>query len=87
MDREAIITSVKKTNRIVNVEEGWPQHGVGAEIAAVLMESSAFDYLDAPFERVTGVDIPMPYSLPLERAAVPQVEQIVKAALKVCYRK
>lgn len=62
LDRPAIVESVKKTNRIVNVEEGWPQHGVGAEIAALLMESEAFDYLDAPMERVCGTDIPMPYA-------------------------
>jgi|TARA_B110000285_G_C15046647_1_gene574674 pyruvate dehydrogenase E1 component beta subunit len=62
LDRETIIGSVKKTNRIINVEEGWPQHGVGAEIAALLMETEAFDYLDAPMERVAGVDVPMPYS-------------------------
>jgi pyruvate dehydrogenase E1 component beta subunit len=51
-----------KTNRIVNVEEGWPQHGIGAEIAGLIMESEAFDYLDAPLERVCGADVPMPYS-------------------------
>jgi pyruvate dehydrogenase E1 component beta subunit len=51
-----------KTHHIINVEEGWPQHGVGAEIAGVIMESEAFDYLDAPMERITGVDIPMPYA-------------------------
>lgn len=62
LDRPTIIESVKKTNRIVNVEEGWPQHGVGSEIAALLMESDAFDYLDAPMERVCGADVPMPYS-------------------------
>ena len=62
LDRPAIIQSVKKTNRIVSVEEGWPQHGVGAEIAALLMESDAFDHLDAPMERVCGADVPMPYS-------------------------
>jgi len=62
LDRPAVIESVKKTNRIVSVEEGWPQHGVGAEIAALLMESEAFDFLDAPMERVAGADIPMPYS-------------------------
>lgn len=62
LDRPTIIASVKKTNRIVNVEEGWPQHGIGAEIAALLMESEAFDYLDAPMERVCGADVPMPYS-------------------------
>ena len=71
LDRPTIISSVKKTNRIVNVEEGWPQHGVGAEIAALLMESEAFDYLDAPMERVAGADVPMPYSQSIERLAVP----------------
>ena len=71
LDRPCIIESVKKTNRIVNVEEGWPQHGIGAEIAALLMESEAFDYLDAPMERVCGADVPMPYSQSIERLAVP----------------
>jgi pyruvate dehydrogenase E1 component beta subunit len=71
LDRKTIIASVKKTNRIVNCEEGWPQHGVGAEIAALLMESEAFDYLDAPMERVCGADVPMPYSQSIERLAVP----------------
>jgi len=71
MDRNAIISSVKKTNRIVSVEEGWPQSGVGAEIAGVIMESDAFDYLDAPLSRVTGADIPMPYSISIEQLAVP----------------
>lgn len=87
LDRKTIIGSVKKTNRILSVEEGWPQCGIGAEIAAVIMESDAFDYLDAPLERVTGADIPMPYSISIERLAVPQVENIVSAALKTCYRK
>jgi pyruvate dehydrogenase E1 component beta subunit len=71
LDRETIVASVKKTNRIVNVEEGWPQHGIGSEIAAILMETEAFDYLDAPMERVTGADVPMPYSISIERLAVP----------------
>lgn len=71
LDRKTIIASVKKTNRIVSVEEGWPQHGIGAEIAALLMETDAFDYLDAPMERVTGVDIPMPYAYTIENLAVP----------------
>jgi pyruvate dehydrogenase E1 component beta subunit len=86
LDRTTIIDSVKKTNRIVNVEEGWPQHGVGAEIAALLMETEAFDFLDAPMERVAGVDVPMPYSQSIDRLAVPQVEDIVKAVLQACYR-
>ena len=71
LDRARIIESVKKTNRIINVEEGWPQHGVGSEIAALMMESEAFDYLDAPMERVAGADVPMPYSQSIERLAVP----------------
>ncbi len=71
LDRACIIESVKKTNRIINVEEGWPQHGVGSEIAALMMESEAFDYLDAPMERVAGADVPMPYSQSIERLAVP----------------
>lgn len=62
LDRPTIIESIKKTNRIVSVEEGWPQHGVGAEIAASIMESEAFDYLDAPMERLCGTDVPMPYA-------------------------
>lgn len=86
LDRPAIIESVKKTNRIVNVEEGWPQHGIGSEIAALLMESEAFDYLDAPMERVCGADVPMPYSQSIEAMAVPQVPDIVKAVLNACYR-
>lgn len=86
LDRPAIIESVKKTNRIVNVEEGWPQHGIGAEIAALLMESDAFDHLDAPLERVAGADVPMPYSVSIEQLAIPQVPDIVKAVLSTCYR-
>jgi len=84
LDRDAIISSVKKTNRIVNVEEGWPQCGIGSEIAAILMESDAFDYLDAPMERITGADIPMPYAVSIERLAVPQVNNIVNGVLKAC---
>ena len=71
LDRKAIIKSVMKTNRIVNVEEGWPQCGIGAEVAGILMESEAFDHLDAPLERITGADIPMPYSWEIEGLAVP----------------
>lgn len=87
LDRNTIISSVKKTNRVVSVEEGWPQHGVGSEIAALLMESEAFDYLDAPMERITGADIPMPYAVSIERLAVPQVENIVRGVLKTCLGK
>merc|ERR1719453_156458 len=84
LDRETIINSVKKTNRIVTVEEGWPQHGIGAEIASCLMESDGFDYLDAPLERVTGADVPMPYAVNLEALAIPQVPDIVRASLAAC---
>jgi pyruvate dehydrogenase E1 component beta subunit len=79
MDRGTIIDSVKKTNRLVTVEEGWPQCGIGAEIAGIVMESEAFDYLDAPVERITGADVPMPYALPLEKAALPQIDDITAA--------
>jgi len=86
LDRRSIIASVKKTNRIVNVEEGWPQCGIGAEIAACLMETDAFDYLDAPMERVTGAEVPMPYSASIEDLAVPQVDNIVNSVLQCTYR-
>lgn len=79
LDRQTIIDSVKKTNRLVTVEEGWPQCGIGAEIAGIIMESEAFDYLDAPVERITGADVPMPYALPLEKLAVPQLDDISTA--------
>ena len=70
---------------MVVVEEGWPQAGVGAEISAMVNED-AFDYLDAPVERITGVDIPMPYAANLEKLALPQVSDIVRVAKRVCYR-
>jgi len=85
MDTETLVNSVKKTNRIVTVEEGWPGCGIGAEIAAVMMEQ-AFDHLDAPVARVTGVDVPMPYAANLEAMALPQAQHIVEAANAVCYR-
>jgi len=66
LDRDAIIQSVKKTNRLVSVEEGWPQHGIGSEICGLAMESEIFDYLDAPVERITGLDVPTPYAINLE---------------------
>ena len=85
LDTETIVTSVKKTNRLVSVEEGWPFAGIGAELAAIMMEQ-AFDYLDAPVFRVAGVDVPMPYAANLEKLALPQTEHIVAAAKSVCYR-
>jgi pyruvate dehydrogenase E1 component beta subunit len=84
-DIETVIASVKKTNRIVAVEEGWPFAGIGAEIAAMVMEQ-CFDWLDAPLKRVAGKDVPLPYAANLEHLAVPQVEDIVAAAREVAYR-
>lgn len=85
LDGETIINSVKKTSRLVTVEEGWPGFGVGAEIAALVMEE-AFDYLDCQPIRVAGVDVPLPYAANLEKLALPQAEDIVEAAQKACYR-
>ena len=85
MDIETITDSVKKTGRLVTVEEGWRQSGVGAEIAALVMEH-AFDWLDAPVLRVTGEDVPMPYAANLEKLALPSVGEVVEAAKAVCYR-
>ncbi|HET6470093.1 MAG TPA: pyruvate dehydrogenase complex E1 component subunit beta [Geminicoccaceae bacterium] len=85
LDTATIVKSVKKTNRVVSVEEGWPRFGMGAEIAAIMMEE-AFDWLDAPVRRVTGKDVPMPYAANLERLALPQVDDIVAAAKEVLYR-
>jgi pyruvate dehydrogenase E1 component beta subunit len=85
MDIASVIESVKKTGRIVTVEEGWRQSGVGAEIAASINEQ-AFDWLDAPVTRVTGKDVPMPYAANLEKLALPSVAEVVEAAKAVCYR-
>jgi pyruvate dehydrogenase E1 component beta subunit len=85
MDTGTIVESVKKTGRLVTVEEGWRQSGIGAEIAARVMED-AFDYLDAPVTRVTGKDVPMPYAANLEKLALPSVAEVVDAAKAVCYR-
>ncbi|MBR0934384.1 pyruvate dehydrogenase complex E1 component subunit beta [Bradyrhizobium jicamae] len=85
MDTETIISSVKKTGRAVTVEEGWQQSGVGAEVAARIMEH-AFDYLDAPVTRVSGKDVPMPYAHNLEKLALPSVAEVVAAAKAVSYR-
>jgi pyruvate dehydrogenase E1 component subunit beta len=85
MDTETVVNSVKKTNRCVVVEDGWQQSGVGAEVAARIMES-AFDYLDAPVARVSGKDVPMPYAANLEKLALPSVAEVVDAAKAVLYR-
>jgi pyruvate/2-oxoglutarate/acetoin dehydrogenase E1 component len=80
LDLDTILASVRKTNRCVIVEEGWPHGGVGANLAALIAEQ-AFDYLDAPIQRVTGADLPMPYSKPLEDLAYPHEPQVIEAAL------
>jgi pyruvate dehydrogenase E1 component beta subunit len=85
LDVDTIVSSVKKTNRIVSLEEGWPTAGIGSEIAALIQEH-AFDWLDAPVTRVTGKDVPMPYAANLEKLALPQIEDVVAAAKAVCYR-
>src|SRR5207237_7434721 len=82
LDLDTILESVRKTNRAVVVEEGWPHGGVGANLAALIQEQ-AFDYLDAPVGRVTGADVPMPYSKPLEQAEFPHPEHVVHAALAI----
>ncbi len=86
LDTATVIQSVKKTNRCVTVEEGWPVCSIGSEISAVLAEQ-AFDYLDAPVTRVTGKDVPMPYAANLEKLALPNVSEVVEAVKSVCYRK
>jgi pyruvate dehydrogenase E1 component beta subunit len=85
LDIETIVASVKKTNRVVSVEEGWAVAGIGSEIAALVMEH-AFDWLDAPLQRVAGKDVPLPYAANLEHLAVPQAADIVAAAKGVTYR-
>jgi pyruvate dehydrogenase E1 component beta subunit len=85
LDIDTIIESVKKTGRLVTVEEGWPQGGIGADISARVMEQ-AFDYLDAPVLRVTGKDVPMPYAANLEKLALPNVDEVIAAVNAVTYR-
>ena len=80
LDLDTILASVRKTNRAVIVEEGWPHGGVGANLATLITEQ-AFDHLDAPVQRVTGADVPMPYARRLEQAAIPHEEHVVQAAL------
>ncbi len=82
LDTETIIASVKKTSRVVSIEEGWPYAGIGAEICCQIIEH-AFDWLDAPPARVTGVDVPLPYAANLERLALPQPEWVVNAVRKL----
>ncbi|CUM52780.1 Pyruvate dehydrogenase E1 component subunit beta, mitochondrial [Debaryomyces fabryi] len=83
LDTDTIIESVKKTNHLVTCEAGFPAFGVGSEICAQIMESEAFDYLDAPVERVTGCEVPTPYAKELEDFAFPDVEIVMRASRKV----
>lgn len=83
LDEETIFNSIKKTNHAISVEQGWPQHGIGAEICARIMESEAFFHLDAPVIRLTGVDVPMPYAKDLEAAAIPRPPDVVAAVRKL----
>ncbi len=85
LDRWTILESLKKTNRMVAVEEGWPFAGIGSEIVALAM-NEGFDHLDAPVKRVHAADVPLPYAANLEALALPQVDEIVKAAKSVCYK-
>jgi pyruvate dehydrogenase E1 component beta subunit len=85
LDTETILASVRKTNRLVSVEEGWPFAGIGAELSALMMEQ-AFDDLDAPVVRVHGKDVPLPYAANLEKLALPQVADVIAAAKAVCYK-
>ncbi|MBY0463018.1 MAG: pyruvate dehydrogenase complex E1 component subunit beta, partial [Alphaproteobacteria bacterium] len=85
LDTETILDSVKKTNRIVSVEEGWPFAGVGSEICTLVCEK-AFDYLDAQPMRVTAEDVPLPYAANLEKLALPSAEKIIQAVKAVCYK-
>lgn len=87
LDRETIVKSVKKTKKCVTVEEGWPQCGIGAEICGIIMETSAFDYLDAPVMRITGAEAPIPNAFNLEPLLLPQVEDIVKIVKRTCAKK
>ena len=86
LDTGAIINSVKKTNRAVVVEEGWPYCGVGAQIVDTIQQQ-AFDYLDAPVLRVTGEDVPMPYAKNLEHLCLPDQGKVMDAVKRVLYRK
>jgi len=84
LDEDTILTSVRKTNRVVTVEEGWFFAGIGVSIAGIIMQK-AFDYLDAPVEFVTGKDVPLPYAENLEKLALPSLDEVIAAAKKVCY--
>ncbi|CAG8815288.1 7612_t:CDS:2, partial [Racocetra persica] len=87
LDADAIVNSVKKTNHLISVESGFPQFGVGSEICALAMETEAFDYLDAPVERVTNADVPTPYAQNIEYLSYPNAEVIAKVVKRSLYRK
>ena len=84
LDMDTVLTSVRKTNRIVTVEESWPVCSIGSEICATVA-ARAFDDLDAPPTKVSGADVPMPYAANLEKLALPSAEQVVEAVKSVCY--
>lgn len=86
LDVTAIVNSIKKTHRAVTVEPGWPQYGVGSEVTARIMESEAFDYLDAPVYRCSAADVPLAYAKSLEDASNPQVENVVRSVKKAMYK-
>ena len=85
LDTATVVESVKKTNRLVTVEQGWPICSIGSEVCSQVVEK-AFDYLDAPPTKVTGKDVPMPYAANLEKLAIPHVEDVIAAVKAVCYR-
>jgi pyruvate dehydrogenase E1 component beta subunit len=86
LDIPTVVASVRKTNRLVSIEEGWPFAGIGSELSAIMMEQ-AFDDLDAPVKRVTGIDVPMPYADNLVKLTLPQTEWVMRAVREVCYKK
>jgi len=86
LDIDTVNQSIMKTNHLITVEGGWPQHGIGAEISAQVVEGPAFHYLDAPIFRVAGADVPMPYAKVCEAAATPQPNNVVEAVKKVLNR-
>ena len=85
LDMATVLASVRKTNRLVTIEEGWPICSIGSELCA-RVATEAFDHLDAPPLKITGVDVPMPYAANLEKLALPSVDQVIAAVKSVCYR-
>jgi pyruvate dehydrogenase E1 component beta subunit len=85
MDTATVLASIRKTNRCVTVEEGWPQGSVGSYLSSVIMQE-AFDWLDAPVINCTGKDVPMPYAANLEKLALVTTDEVIEAVRKVTYR-